>query len=395
MEHSKHADLARAFYAALAAGDRAQLDALLHPQFTGRTAEGMPFGIGGDHDSPAAMRRNAWGAIARYFEARAEPERFLDLADGRLLVTGRYRGRGKQGGDTLDAAFAHLIAIDEGRIKALEQYTDTARWREAAGPLRTVLLDFTGGIATLRLNRPDKGNAIDTDMAADLSEAATQIAEKADVRAVLITGNGPNFTVGGDLGLFAGTAREQLPNKLRRMIDSYHLAIERLTRFDAPVVAAVRGGAGGGGLGLLYAADIVVAADDARFALGYGALGLTADGGNTWFLPRMVGMRRAQQLFLLNRRLTAQEALEFGLVSRLAPSDAVESEAATLAATLAAGPTRAYGAVRRMLRQSFETGLPEQLDAEKESIVAASRTDDAQEGIAAFAAKRRPHFSGR
>jgi 2-(1,2-epoxy-1,2-dihydrophenyl)acetyl-CoA isomerase len=395
MEHSKHADLARAFYAALAAGDRAQLDALLHPQFTGRTAEGMPFGIGGDHDSPAAMRRNAWGAIARYFEARAEPERFLDLADGRLLVTGRYRGRGKQGGDTLDAAFAHLIAIDEGRIKALEQYTDTARWREAAGPLRTVLLDFTGGIATLRLNRPDKGNAIDTDMAADLSEAATQIAEKADVRAVLITGNGPNFTVGGDLSLFAGTAREQLPNKLRRMIDSYHLAIERLTRIDAPVVAAVRGGAGGGGLGLLYAADIVVAADDARFALGYGALGLTADGGNTWFLPRMVGMRRAQQLFLLNRRLTAQEALEFGLVSRLAPSDAVESEAATLAATLAAGPTRAYGAVRRMLRQSFETGLSEQLDAEKESIVAASRTDDAQEGIAAFAAKRRPHFSGR
>jgi 2-(1,2-epoxy-1,2-dihydrophenyl)acetyl-CoA isomerase len=395
MEHSKHADLARAFYAALAAGDRAQLDALLHPQFTGRTAEGMPFGIGGDHDSPAAMRRNAWGAIARYFEARAEPERFLDLADGRLLVTGRYRGRGKRGGDTLDAAFAHLIAIDEGRIKALEQYTDTARWREAAGPLRTVLLDFTGGIATLRLNRPDKGNAIDTDMAADLSEAATQIAERADVRAVLITGNGPNFTVGGDLGLFAGTAREQLPNKLRRMIDSYHLAIERLTRIDAPVVAAVRGGAGGGGLGLLYAADIVVAADDARFALGYGALGLTADGGNTWFLPRMVGMRRAQQLFLLNRRLTAQEALEFGLVSRLAPSDAVESEAATLAATLAAGPTRAYGAVRRMLRQSFETGLSEQLDAEKESIVAASRTDDAQEGIAAFAAKRRPHFSGR
>ena len=131
-----------------------------------------------------------------------------------------------------------------------------------------------------------------------------------DVRAVLIAGNGPNFTVGGDLGLFAGTAREQLPNRLRRMIDSYHLAIERLTSIDAPVVAAVRGGAGGGGLGLLYVADIVVAADDARFALGYGALGLTADGGNTWFLPRMVGMRRAQELFLLNRRLTAQEALD-------------------------------------------------------------------------------------
>jgi 2-(1,2-epoxy-1,2-dihydrophenyl)acetyl-CoA isomerase len=147
-------------------------------------------------------------------------------------------------------------------------------------------------------------------------------------------------------------------------------------------------------LGLLYAADFVVAADDARFALGYGALGLTADGGNTWFLPRMVGMRRAQELFLLNRRLTAQEAFEFGLVSRLAPSDAVETEAADLAATLAAGPTRAFGAVRRMLRQSFDTGLSDQLDAEKDSIVAASRSDDAQEGITAFVTKRRPRFRG-
>jgi len=394
MEHHKHADLARAFYAALAAGDRAQLDALLHPEFTGRTAEGMPFGIGGEHNGPAAMRRNAWGAIARHFEVCAEPDSFLDLADGRLLVTGRYRGRGKQGGAALDAAFAHLITVDQERIKALEQYTDTARWHDAASPLRTVLLDFSGGVATLRLNRPDKGNAIDTDMAADLAEAATQIAETADVRAVLITGNGQNFTVGGDLSLFAGTARDQLPNRLRRMIDSYHMAIERLTSIDAPVVAAVRGGAGGGGLGLLYAADIVIAAEDARFALGYGALGLTADGGNTWFLPRMVGMRRAQELFLLNRRLTAQEALALGLVSRLAPSETVDTEAAALAATLAAGPTRAYGAVRRMLRQSFETGLSDQLEAEKESIVAASRSNDAQEGIAAFVAKRIPQFRG-
>jgi 2-(1,2-epoxy-1,2-dihydrophenyl)acetyl-CoA isomerase len=394
MESRTRADLARALYAALAAGDREQLDALLHPEFTGRTAEGMPFGIGGNYESPMAMRRNGWGRIAKHFEARAEPEQFLDLADGRLLVTGRYHGHGKQGGAALDAAFAHLIAIDQGRIKSLEQFTDTVRWHEAAGRLRTVLLDFEDGVAALRLNRPDKGNAIDEHMAADLAEAATQIAERTDVRAVLITGNGLNFTVGGDLGLFADTAREQLPNRLRRMIDSYHLAIERLTSIDAPVVAAVRGGAGGGGLGLLYAADIVVAADDARFALGYGALGLTADGGNTWFLPRMVGMRRAQELFLLNRRLTAEEALAFGLVSRLAPDDQVENEAASLAAKLAAGPTRAFGAVRRMLRQSFETGLSDQLMAEKDSIVLASITNDAQEGIAAFVARRRPKFRG-
>jgi 2-(1,2-epoxy-1,2-dihydrophenyl)acetyl-CoA isomerase len=395
MGNVKPADLARALYAALAAGDRDQLDRLLHPEFIGQIAEGMPFGSGGRHDGPTAMRRNGWGGIARHFEARAEPERFLELADGRLLVTGRYRGRGKQNGATLDAAFAHLITVEAGQIRALEQFTDTARWRDAGGPLRTVSLAVAAGVATLRLNRPEHGNAINPDMAADLLEAATLIAENSAVRAVLIAGNGPNFTVGGDLAVFAGTAREELPDRLRRMIDSYHLAIERLTSIDAPVVAAVRGGAGGGGLGIMYAADIVVAADDARFALGYGALGLTADGGNTWFLPRMVGMRRAQELFLLNRRLTAEEALQFGLVSRLVASDAVEAEATALAAKLAAGPTRAYGAVRRMLRQSGETGLSDQLDAEKESIIAAARSDDAAEGIAAFMAKRRPQFHGR
>src|SRR5258708_3520828 len=122
----------------------------------GRPAEGRPLGIGGVHDSPAAMRRNSWGVIARHFEARAEPDRFLDLADGRLLVTGRYRGRGRQSGAALDAAFAHLITIEAGRIRALEEYTATGRWREAGGPLRTGLADFQEGGAAVGLNRPGK-----------------------------------------------------------------------------------------------------------------------------------------------------------------------------------------------------------------------------------------------
>ena len=394
MQARSTSDLARSLYTALAAGDREQLDALLHPEFVGQIAEGMPFGIGGRHDSPSAMRRNGWGGIARHFAARAEPERFLEIGADRLLVTGRYRGEGKQGGTALDAAFAHLLTFEDGRIRSLEQYTDTGRWRDAASPLRTVLLDIKDDVATLRLNRPDQGNAINEEMAEDLAEAVSKIVETSGVRAVLICGNGPNFTMGGDVSLFAGTAPERLPHKLRRMIDAYHLAIERLTSMDAPVVAAVRGAAAGGGLGLLYVADIVVAAADARFVLGYGGLGLTSDGGNTWFLPRMVGLRRAQELFLLNSRLSAQDALDYGLVSRLVPDDAVEAEAAGIAAKLAAGPTRAYGAMRRMLRQSFETGLAEQLLAEVDLIVVAAGTDDAREGIAAFAAKRRPQFKG-
>lgn len=387
-------DIARALYAVLAAGNREQLETLLHPDFVGEIAEGMPFGIGGRHEGSSAMRRNGWGAIAWHFAARAEPERFLEVGEACLLVTGRYRGEGRHGGARLDASFAHLITFEGDRVTRLEQYTDTARWRAAASPFKTVLLDIADGVATLRLNRPDQGNAINEEMAADLEEASTRIAETAGLRAVLISGNGPNFTVGGDVNLFAGTPSAELPGKLRRMIDGYHRAIDRLTSIDAPVVAAVRGAAAGGGLGLLYIADIVVASTDARFALGYGALGLTSDGGNTWFLPRMVGMRRAQELFLLNRRLSAQEALEFGLVSRLVPDDSVEGDAIAVARELAAGPTRAFGAMRRMLRQSFETSLGAQLEAEMQSIVDASRSDDAREGIAAFAARRRPVFKG-
>ncbi|UPK29191.1 enoyl-CoA hydratase-related protein [Bradyrhizobium sp. 195] len=387
-------DIARALYAALAAGNREQLETLLHPDFVGEIAEGMPFGIGGRHEGSSAMRRNGWGAIARHFAARAEPERFLEVGEACLLVTGRYRGEGRHGGASLDASFAHLISFEGDRITRLEQYTDTARWHDAASPFKTVLLNIADGVATLRLNRPDQGNAINEEMAADLEEASTRIAETSGLRAVLISGNGPNFTMGGDVNLFAGTPSAELPGKLRRMIDGYHRAIDRLTSIDAPVVAAVRGAAAGGGLGLLYIADIVVASTDARFALGYGALGLTSDGGNTWFLPRMVGMRRAQELFLLNRRLSAQEALEFGLVSRLVPDDSVEGDAIAVARELAAGPTRAFGAMRRMLRQSFETSLGAQLEAEMQSIVDASRSDDAREGIAAFAARRRPVFKG-
>jgi 2-(1,2-epoxy-1,2-dihydrophenyl)acetyl-CoA isomerase len=202
------------------------------------------------------------------------------------------------------------------------------------------------------------------------------------------------FTAGGDISLFAGTPYAKLPATLRRMIDDYHLALERFAELDAPIVAAVRGPAAGGGLGLVCAADYVVAADDAVFTVGYAGIGLTADGGNTWFLPRLIGMRRAQEMFLLNRRLTAAEALDWGLVNRVVPAEHVETEAAEVVARLAVGPTRAFGGMRRLLRQSVETDLRGQLAAEKNEIVAVAATADAAEGIAAFAAHRPPRFTG-
>lgn len=388
------AELARRLYDGLADGDAATLDAVLDPDFVGVLADGMPDG-GGTHEGAAAMRRDGWGAIGRGFRARAVPERFLELADGRLLVTGRYTGSGRGGGTGLDAAFAHLLTISGGRITHLEQYTDTARWHDAASPFTTLTLRVTDGVADLRLNRPEHGNAIDVAMARDLREAATRIAEDGSVRVVLLRGNGPMLTTGGDIDLMSGTAHAELPPLLRRMIDDYHQALERLAEIDAPLVVGVRGAAAGGGLGLVCTADYAVAATDAVFAVGYGRIGLTADGGNTWHLPRLVGMRRAQEMFLLNRRLTADEACEWGLVNRVVPAEDVDAEAETVARQIAAGPTRAFGGMRRLLRGSYETPLGEQLHAEKNAIVDVAGTDDAAEGITAFAERRRPRFTGR
>jgi 2-(1,2-epoxy-1,2-dihydrophenyl)acetyl-CoA isomerase len=127
-----NAALVNQLYDALAALDLAALDELLDPDFRGVLTAGMPFGVGGEHFGAQAMRRDGWGAIGRHYLARAEPDRFLPLIDGRMLVTGRYVGQGRRGGGPLDAAFAHIITISNGRIAGLEQYTDTARWHEAA-----------------------------------------------------------------------------------------------------------------------------------------------------------------------------------------------------------------------------------------------------------------------
>jgi 2-(1,2-epoxy-1,2-dihydrophenyl)acetyl-CoA isomerase len=393
--------LARHLYEALASGDAGSVRQLLHPSFTGRATEGLPLGLGGDYDSPEAMTEDFWWAIGRHYRARAEPSQFLPLADGGLLVLGRYTGTARNGAGRLDAAFAHVLRFTGGRISELAQYTDSARWAGAlpaptAGQreLRVVRYDVDQKVATIQLDRPDAGNAIDLTLVEDFYEACGRAADDPAVRAVLLCGTGRSLSTGGDLAMLAGLDAGELPRRLRQMIDLYHLALDRLTRMDPPVVCAVRGAAAGGGLGLLHAADVVVAADDSKFALGYAALGLASDGGNTWFLPRLVGLRRAQQLMLLNRRLTAAEALDWGLVTEVVPAAEVEDRARELAQRLAAGPTQAFGRMKRLLRDSWTVDLPGQLSAETTQMSEAGASDDAAEGIAAFVAKRLPTFHG-
>jgi 2-(1,2-epoxy-1,2-dihydrophenyl)acetyl-CoA isomerase len=257
----------------------------------------------------------------------------------------------------------------------------------------TVDVKIEDGVARITLNRPEAANALDLAMARDLFEAAIRCDVHGGVRAVVLTGAGRAFSAGGDVKAFAAAA-ERLPAYLKELTTHLHGAVSRLARMDAPVIAAVNGVAAGAGMSLACAADIVLAAESARFTMAYTRLGFTPDGSSTFFLARLIGLRRAQELLLTNRMLTASEALAWNLVTRVVPDAALSAEADKLARELAAGPTRAFGGVKRLLLAAASNGLETQMELETELITAAARGADGREGPAAFVAKRPPRFVG-
>jgi 2-(1,2-epoxy-1,2-dihydrophenyl)acetyl-CoA isomerase len=250
-----------------------------------------------------------------------------------------------------------------------------------------------GAVAHLVLNRPQAANAVDLTMARELLAAALEIDEDPSVRCVLLRAHGKMFCAGGDLGSFA-QAGDGMPALVKEMTISLHAAISRLTRMRAPVVAAVHGAAAGAGFSLVCAADLAVIAESAKMTLAYTRAGLTPDGSSTYFLPRLIGRKRTLELMLTNRTLSAAEALDWGLVNQVVPDDELLPTAETLAATLAAGPTEAFGGVKRLVLHSASQTLESQMELESQAIADAARSHDAQEGIAAFFAKRRADFTG-
>lgn len=257
-----------------------------------------------------------------------------------------------------------------------------------------VELTVADGVARLCLARPEAHNGIDMAMAASLEEAVVACRERSDVRAVLICADGPSFTVGGDLRHLRGEL-DRLPEQLEEMIGRYHVALEGLWEMDAPVVCAAQGPAAGGGLGLMWCADFVLAADDLKIATGFARIGLSGDGGSSWHLPRLVGLRRAKELIMQGRMLTAAEALEWGLVNRIVAVGDLRAEAESLARELAAGATVALAEQRRLLGGSFTATYAEQLVAERTAMGRTGATEDAQEGLTSFNDKRPPRFAGR
>jgi 2-(1,2-epoxy-1,2-dihydrophenyl)acetyl-CoA isomerase len=260
--------------------------------------------------------------------------------------------------------------------------------------LESVSFEVDAGVAHLTLNRPDRGNAFDTKLCAELSEVAIECDESEAVRCLLVEAEGKWFSTGGDLARL-GASREVAPAFVKAATTPLHSALSRLARMSAPVVVAMHGSAIGAGVALAAAADFCLVTDDVRFIAGYPAIGMTVDAGLSWFLPRRVGSRAAADYFLRNRTWSAAEALRLGLVTELVEADQLQARGRELASELALGPTAAFGEVKNLLLETWDSSLETQLEREARALARATRTDDGWHGISAALAGDQPTFTGR
>jgi 2-(1,2-epoxy-1,2-dihydrophenyl)acetyl-CoA isomerase len=255
---------------------------------------------------------------------------------------------------------------------------------------KTVLATVRDGVATVTFNRADGANALNMAMGRDLLEAALRVEADPAVRAVVVTGAGKHFCFGGDLRGMADQGAA-IGGYLNELTTNIHAAISCFVRMKAPVIAAVNGTAAGGGVGLMCMTDLAVAGRSSRFSLAYTGVGLAPDCSTSFLLPRIVGRRRALELLLTNRTLSADEALEWGLVNEVVDDAEVLPRAQALAERFAAGPTESYAAVKRLV-DAADPGLEAQMALEGRTIAAQALHPHGQEGVAAFLGKRKPSF---
>lgn len=256
-----------------------------------------------------------------------------------------------------------------------------------------VIVERAGPVATVTLNRPQVLNALDLGMAQAFRTAMLDLEQDTAIRCVVIRGAGRGFMAGGDV---AGFHRDldHIETVAGELIEVFHEAVKAVARMPKPVIASLHGPVAGAGLSLALNTDLAIAADNTVFTLAYAAIGVSPDGGSTFHLPRIVGMRRAMEIALLADRFDAAKALDLGLVNRVVPDADLAGETERLAARLAAGPTRAYAATKTLVRGSFETDLVTQLDAERTAFVASTATSDFASGVVAFTSKKKPEFRG-
>ena len=260
--------------------------------------------------------------------------------------------------------------------------------------LTAMRLERDDGLACLTFTQPARGNPIDGTFCAEFCEVANALASDPGVRAVLLQAEGRNFSFGGDIAMFLQNL-DGLPLQIRRWTADLHMGISRMQRMDAPIVAAVQGTCAGGMAGMVAGADIVIAAQDARFVAAYAGIGYCCDAGSSTMLYRRLGLARARKFLLLNETLDAVAAEAVGLVDEVVHDADLAVRARAVARQLASGPTPALGAIRRLLATAGSEPLDAQLEREAQALAQVAGTADAREGLIAFGEKRPPRFTGR
>jgi len=257
----------------------------------------------------------------------------------------------------------------------------------------SIRLAVRDGLATVTLAQGGRGNPFDDGFTRDFREVFCTLWETAGLRAVLLQAEGPNFSLGGDLKSFY-PRREELPKIVRGWTADLHMGLQRAWQLPVPVVAAVQGNCMGGGTALMAGCDYVVAGESARIGSAFAALGFSCDSGSSVTLSARMGVARARRFVLLAEVLQAPQALQAGLVDQVAPDTQVQEEALALARKLAAGPTVAYGEIKRLFLRVGQASLESQLEDEALTLARVAASADAQEGVAAVVEKRKPQFRG-
>jgi 2-(1,2-epoxy-1,2-dihydrophenyl)acetyl-CoA isomerase len=257
-----------------------------------------------------------------------------------------------------------------------------------------IVVTVENGVAHVRLNDPASMNALSAPMAEELDETITELSADDSIRCLVLTGTGRGFCAGGDVQSFYDH-RDAPEEVMQAVLDGLHGAVARLLDAPFPTIAAINGVVAGAGMGVAMATDLAVAVDTAVFTMAYTGIGVSPDGSSTYFLPRLVGTRRAMEMILTNSRVSAEEAVRLGLINNAVPEDEFHDVVDRLAHTLAAGPTLAYVRARNLVASSFASTPARQMEAEARGIMAAASTRDFYEGVSAFIEKRKPTFEGR
>ena len=261
-----------------------------------------------------------------------------------------------------------------------------------------IRLQRTDNTATLTIDRPEKLNGLDMKTVEEMIRAVQSVRDDADARALIITGAGRGFSSGADLSGGGGVSSSGKggPLDAGRVLEThYNPLLENLMALNVPIITAVNGPAAGAGCSLALFGDFVIAAEEAYFLQAFVNIGLVPDVGSTWLLPRVIGRPRALEMMMLGEKVSAEKALDWGMIYKVVPGDALIDEARALAARFAAGPTRAYALIRQGVRDCLDKPLSEALRIERQNQLHAGRTEDFAEGVAAFVGKRKAEFKGR